>query len=77
MTWYYLADLLPFQVFPTSVRAIGLGTCSAVARIGAMVTPFAAQVISFYLEVTPVAAQVTSFYLEVTPLLLFYEYRAF
>ena len=34
------------QVYPTVVRALGLGCCSAVARIGAMITPFVAQVCS-------------------------------
>ena len=32
------------QVYPTVVRALGLGCCSAVARIGAMITPFVSQV---------------------------------
>lgn len=32
------------EVYPTSMRAIGLGSCSAMARIGAIVTPFVAQV---------------------------------
>jgi len=33
------------EVFPTNVRALGLGTSSAFARIGAMLTPFVAQVL--------------------------------
>ena len=33
-----------FQVYPTTVRSIGLGSSSATARIGAMITPFIAQV---------------------------------
>ncbi|XP_053375836.1 putative transporter SVOPL isoform X2 [Mercenaria mercenaria] len=33
------------EVYPTSIRASGLGTCSACARIGAMITPFLAQVL--------------------------------
>ncbi|EDV23562.1 uncharacterized protein TRIADDRAFT_27661 [Trichoplax adhaerens] len=32
------------EVYPTTFRAIGLGLCSSFARIGAMVTPFLAQV---------------------------------
>uniref|UniRef100_A0A8R1HUC3 MFS domain-containing protein n=1 Tax=Caenorhabditis japonica TaxID=281687 RepID=A0A8R1HUC3_CAEJA len=32
------------EVYPTTLRAVGLGTCSAMARIGAIVTPFIAQV---------------------------------
>jgi len=32
------------EVYPTSMRAIGLGSCSGMARIGAIVTPFVAQV---------------------------------
>eukprot|EP00118_Oscarella_pearsei_P013668 m.111032 g.111032 ORF g.111032 m.111032 type:complete len:52 (+) comp37417_c0_seq11:1832-1987(+) len=33
------------QVYPTPMRAIGLGMCSSMSRIGAMVTPFIAQVV--------------------------------
>ena len=32
------------QVYPTTVRSLALGSCSAIARIGAMITPFIAQV---------------------------------
>lgn len=32
------------EVYPTNVRAIGLGSCSGMARIGAIITPFVAQV---------------------------------
>ena len=35
-----------FQVYPTSVRSVGLGTASSMARLGAMLSPFVAQVIS-------------------------------
>ncbi|KAH3882629.1 hypothetical protein DPMN_006573 [Dreissena polymorpha] len=33
------------EVYPTSMRAIGLGMCSSMARVGAIVTPFVAQVL--------------------------------
>lgn len=33
------------EVYPTTTRALGLGTCSGMARIGAIVTPFVAQVL--------------------------------
>lgn len=33
------------EVYPTSMRAVGLGACNAVARIGAIITPFIAQVL--------------------------------
>ncbi|MCL4130641.1 UNVERIFIED_CONTAM: hypothetical protein GTU68_054199, partial [Idotea baltica] len=33
------------EVYPTSLRAVGVGTCSGVARFGAMMTPFVAQVL--------------------------------
>ncbi|KAM4532976.1 synaptic vesicle 2-related protein isoform 2-T2 [Fundulus diaphanus] len=32
------------EVFPTEIRALAMGTSSAVARIGALITPFVAQV---------------------------------
>lgn len=32
------------EAYPTNVRALGLGTCSGMARIGALLTPFVAQV---------------------------------
>jgi hypothetical protein len=32
------------EVYPTSLRAVGVGSCSAMARLGAMVTPYVAQV---------------------------------
>ncbi|MEQ2267230.1 hypothetical protein XENORESO_003311, partial [Xenotaenia resolanae] len=32
------------EVFPTEIRALGMGTSSGVARIGALITPFVAQV---------------------------------
>ncbi|ROI27806.1 Synaptic vesicle 2-related protein [Anabarilius grahami] len=33
------------EVFPTATRAIGIGTSSGMARVGALVTPFIAQVL--------------------------------
>lgn len=33
------------EVYPTSLRAVGVGSCSAMARFGAMVTPYVAQVL--------------------------------
>ncbi|XP_060839120.1 synaptic vesicle 2-related protein isoform X2 [Rhopalosiphum padi] len=33
------------EVYPTPLRSIGVGTCSAMARLGAMVTPYVAQVL--------------------------------
>ncbi|XP_054280439.1 synaptic vesicle 2-related protein [Macrosteles quadrilineatus] len=32
------------EVYPTPLRSVGVGTCSAMARLGAMVTPYIAQV---------------------------------
>lgn len=32
------------EVYPTGLRAVGVGSCSAMARLGAMVTPYVAQV---------------------------------
>uniref|UniRef100_A0A3P8Z0F0 Synaptic vesicle 2-related protein n=2 Tax=Esox lucius TaxID=8010 RepID=A0A3P8Z0F0_ESOLU len=33
------------EVYPTSNRALGIGTCSGMARVGALLTPFVAQVL--------------------------------
>ncbi|KAJ8949004.1 hypothetical protein NQ314_008305 [Rhamnusium bicolor] len=49
------------EVYPTSLRAVGVGSCSAMARLGAMVTPYVAQVllkssISFSTTIYGVAA---------------------
>lgn len=33
------------EVYPTSLRAVGVGSCSAMARFGAMITPYVAQVL--------------------------------
>lgn len=43
------------EVYPTITRAVGLGACSSMARIGALVTPFVAQVmleLSYHLAIT-------------------------
>lgn len=53
------------EVYPTSLRSIGVGSCSGMARIGAMLTPQVAQVmlmahrwhaISIYASVSVIAA---------------------
>ncbi|XP_078684301.1 synaptic vesicle 2-related protein-like [Branchiostoma floridae x Branchiostoma belcheri] len=36
------------EVYPTTTRALGTGTCSAVARVGVILTPFVAQVMLKY-----------------------------
>ncbi|KAG7250130.1 hypothetical protein CRUP_010667 [Coryphaenoides rupestris] len=36
-------------VFPTEVRALGMGTCSTMAKLGALLTPFVSQVQGGYL----------------------------
>ena len=33
------------EVYPTHLRSVGVGTCSAMARLGAMLTPYVAQVL--------------------------------
>ncbi len=35
------------EVYPTTTRALGLGSCSGMARVGALITPFVAQVYSY------------------------------
>jgi len=34
------------EVYPTEIRGIALGSCSAISRIGAMLTPFVSQVLT-------------------------------
>lgn len=43
--WVYLYSV---EVYPTSIRTFGMGTASTWARVGAMVTPFVAQVLLAY-----------------------------
>ena len=33
------------EVYPTALRSVGVGGCSALARLGAMLTPYVAQVL--------------------------------
>ncbi|XP_053711345.1 synaptic vesicle 2-related protein-like [Synchiropus splendidus] len=42
---YQVAYVYTPEVFPTEARAIGLGTCSMLGRLGALITPFVAQVL--------------------------------
>lgn len=42
-----LSLLSSLQVYPTATRALGLGTSSGMARVGALITPFVAQVTPF------------------------------
>ncbi|XP_046418645.1 synaptic vesicle 2-related protein [Neodiprion fabricii] len=49
------------EVYPTHLRSVGVGACSAMARLGAMLTPYVAQVVlqkslSFAMGVYAVAA---------------------
>jgi len=39
--------VLRFQVYPTTIRALSLGTCNALSRLGALITPFISQVKHF------------------------------
>lgn len=50
----YCSPFLCVQVYPTTMRAVGLGTASGVGRIGATVTPLVAQVTSKHSIQTPI-----------------------
>jgi len=39
--------VLCFQVYPTTIRALSLGICNAMSRLGAIITPFISQVNMF------------------------------
>ncbi|CAJ1070556.1 synaptic vesicle 2-related protein [Xyrichtys novacula] len=41
---YQVAFVYTPEVYPTENRALAMGTCSAMARVGALITPFVAQV---------------------------------
>ncbi|XP_041666262.1 synaptic vesicle 2-related protein-like [Cheilinus undulatus] len=41
---YQVAFVYTPEVFPTENRALAMGTCSAMAKVGALITPFVAQV---------------------------------
>ena len=43
-TWTHFNFFVAIQVYPTYLRSVGVGVCSGMARLGAMVTPFVAQV---------------------------------
>ncbi|EEB12522.1 sugar transporter, putative [Pediculus humanus corporis] len=59
------------EVYPTPLRSVGVGSCSAMARLGAMITPYIAQVLvktSLLLTVTvyglaAISAAVASYFL--------------
>lgn len=62
---FSLMYLYTMEVYPTVIRAIAVGSASAMARIGAMITPYLAQVlikqtfygtIGVYISATAVAA---------------------
>ena len=40
------------EVYPTVLRSVGVGACSGVARAGAMLTPYVAQVIHPVFEIS-------------------------
>lgn len=44
--WHGNLIYIFLQVYPTATRALGLGTSSGMARVGALITPFVAQVTS-------------------------------
>nr|CAD7413007.1 unnamed protein product [Timema poppensis] len=41
--WTHVGVKDVHKVYPTQLRSVGVGTCSAMARLGAMVTPYVAQ----------------------------------
>lgn len=44
--FFFKTNIFPiFQVYPTPLRSVGVGSCSAMARLGAMITPYVAQVL--------------------------------
>ncbi|XP_059174127.1 putative transporter SVOPL isoform X2 [Physella acuta] len=42
---FYFTYIYSSELYPTSIRTLGMGVASAIARLGAMITPFIAQVL--------------------------------
>eukprot|EP00298_Acanthocystis_sp_HF-20_P012353 c19846_g2_i1.p1 GENE.c19846_g2_i1~~c19846_g2_i1.p1 ORF type:complete len:539 (+),score=191.52 c19846_g2_i1:549-2165(+) len=45
---FRVAYLYTGEVYPASVKSTALGTCSSIARLGGMITPYIAQVVTVY-----------------------------
>jgi hypothetical protein len=52
-------SLYSLEYYPTSIRAIGLGSCSAISRLGAMSTPHVSLCIYTFFSLVAVALSLT------------------
>lgn len=45
---FYLIYLLSAEIFPTTLRQVSVGSCSAAARLGSILVPFLKELVSFF-----------------------------
>src|SRR6266487_95134 len=47
---FHVICLHASEIFPTTLRQIGVGSCTVAARIGAMIAPFVKELVCFWLN---------------------------
>ena len=47
MGFGYLFSLIKAEIFPTTLRQIGTGSCSVASRVGSTIAPYTRELVSF------------------------------